>query len=98
MCIVGEIEGRRLKWFVCLKRTRNKIIYKKIVRSRIFWEGKERGCLGKSKWMDGVRRNMISNNITGEDADDRELCGGKVFWIRSGYFFCFFFSKSVMNN
>ena len=35
--------------------------------------GGERGSLGNSGWMDGVRTSMIRKDLTEKDADDKEL-------------------------
>ena len=62
-------QGRRLKWFRHLKRKRSNRFTKMILGLNA--EKKmRRGSLGKSGWMDGVRRSTITKDFT-EDAESR---------------------------
>ena len=37
-----------------------------------------KGHGGKGEWVDGVRKSMISKDLTAEDAEDRELWRSKI--------------------
>ena len=44
------------------------------------WPGGESGSLGKNGWIYGVRRSTVSEHLTEEDAEDKDLLRSYFLW------------------
>jgi hypothetical protein len=75
--ILEETEGKRLRWFGCVKRMPGNRLPLKILG----WEpeGTRRTGRPKERWIDGVRQSMTNHGLTEDDTRDRHRWRNLIF-------------------